>query len=94
MRQRRVFILLFADPVGIGFAFHRTEDAEKQNNITLQVEKLFELLAISNTVYCYYRTDFIEAESIFHRRPLNGDGKYIQLCDLCASSPAFQRDGR
>jgi hypothetical protein len=25
---------------------------------------------------------------VFHRRPLNGDGKIIQLCDLCVSSEA------
>jgi hypothetical protein len=38
------FILLFADPGGIGSAFHRAEDAEKQNVITLRIYSPMSLL--------------------------------------------------
>ena len=34
--QRYLSFLLSADPGGICSAFHRAEDAEKQNNITLR----------------------------------------------------------
>ena len=64
--------------------------AEKQNDITLRVEccpsqpryfvRIYSLLVFCSCVQ--------QDGLVFHCRPLNGNGKNIYLCVLCASSEA------